>query len=447
MISIRRALVSVSDKRGLAALARALGARGVEIVSTGATARALREAGAEATDVAAATGAPEILDGRVKTLHPKIHAAILADGKNPAHLQTLRDMSLQKFDLVAVNFYPFERAASRGVALAELVESIDIGGPCMVRAAAKNMESVVCVTDPDDYGALAAEMERNDGAVSPPFARRLAAKAFAATARYEAAIANEIAARAESDSAPDGDEEPPLPAERFLALRRERALRYGENPHQRAGLYRVAGESAADAETLQGGALSYNNILDAHAARTLLADLCALREGAAAVIIKHNNPCGAALAPDLAEAFARARAADETSAFGGVVALGGAVDGRLARALVESFFVSRARAGVRRGGAGDSGFEAANAGFAVAAGWGASGARGGVSRRRRGMGAFCNLPTGRRTRFPPPRRLGARPMPASGAICASRGRWRGGLNPTRSCSPKTGRRSASAPGR
>ena len=352
MISIRRALVSVSDKRNLPTLARALRARGVEVVSTGATARALRAAGAETIEVSKVTGAPEILDGRVKTLHPKIHAAILADGRNAAHRKTLRDMSLQKFDLVAVNFYPFAQTAARRPPLAELIENIDIGGPCLVRAAAKNMANVVCVTDPDDYDLLAAEMERNDGKVSAAFARRLAAKAFAATARYEAAIANEIAARAESDSARTVDEKTPFAADRFVALRRERALRYGENPHQQAALYRVADSpAAADAELLQGGALSYNNILDSLAARALIADLSSLRAGAAAAIVKHNNPCGAAAAivkhnnpcgaaigPDLATAFARARAADKEAAFGGVVALGDAVDGRLAQTLVESFF-------------------------------------------------------------------------------------------------------------
>ena len=339
MISIRRALVSVSDKRNLPTLARALRARGVEVVSTGATARALRAAGAETIEVSKVTGAPEILDGRVKTLHPKIHAAILADGRNAAHRKTLRDMSLQKFDLVAVNFYPFAQTAARRPPLAELIENIDIGGPCLVRAAAKNMANVVCVTDPDDYDLLAAEMERNDGKVSAAFARRLAAKAFAATARYEAAIANEIAARAESDSARTADEKTPFAAERFVALRRERVLRYGENPHQQAALYRVADSpAAADAELLQGGALSYNNILDSLAARALIADLSSLRAGAAAAIVKHNNPCGAAIGPDLASAFARARAADEEAAFGGVVALGGAVDRRLARTLTESFF-------------------------------------------------------------------------------------------------------------
>ena len=332
MISIRRALVSVSDKRNLPTLARALRARGVEVVSTGATARALRAAGAETIEVSKVTGAPEILDGRVKTLHPKIHAAILADGRNAAHRKTLRDMSLQKFDLVAVNFYPFAQTAARRPPLAELIENIDIGGPCLVRAAAKNMANVVCVTDPDDYDLLAAEMERNDGKVSAAFARRLAAKAFAATARYEAAIANEIAART-------AGEKTPFAADRFVALRRERVLRYGENPHQQAALYRVADSpAAADAELLQGGALSYNNILDSLAARALIADLSSLRAGAAAAIVKHNNPCGAAIGPDLASAFARARAADEEAAFGGVVALGGAVDGRLAQTLVESFF-------------------------------------------------------------------------------------------------------------
>ena len=339
MISIRRALVSVSDKRNLPTLARALRARGIEVVSTGATARALRAAGAETIEVSKVTGAPEILDGRVKTLHPKIHAAILADGRNAAHRKTLRDMSLQKFDLVAVNFYPFAQTAARRPPLAELIENIDIGGPCLVRAAAKNMANVVCVTDPDDYDLLAAEMERNDGKVSAAFARRLAAKAFAATARYEAAIANEIAARAESIAARTTDEKTPFAADHFVALRRERALRYGENPHQQAALYRVADSpAAADAELLQGGALSYNNILDSLAARALIADLSSLRAGAAAAIVKHNNPCGAAIAPDLASAFARARAADEKSAFGGVVALGGAVDGRLAEMLIESFF-------------------------------------------------------------------------------------------------------------
>jgi phosphoribosylaminoimidazolecarboxamide formyltransferase/IMP cyclohydrolase len=327
----RRALLSVSDKAGLVELARGLADRGYELVSTGGTARAIREAGVAVTDVAEVTGAPEMLDGRVKTLHPRIHAGVLANLHEPSHREQLAAQGIEPFDLVVVNLYRFEEAAARGdLADEALIEEIDIGGPTLVRAAAKNHASVAIVTDPADYADILAELDAA-GTIGPETRRRLALKAYRRTAMYDAAIVAELASR----WTPDDRTPEVLP----LALRRSLELRYGENPHQAAALYAVvgmdpaAGPFVAGAEPLQGKPLSYNNLLDAAAATALARDLV----GDAVVIVKHGNPCGAAEAADLVSAWDRALEADPVSAFGGVVAVRGVVDAMLAARLTSLF--------------------------------------------------------------------------------------------------------------
>jgi phosphoribosylaminoimidazolecarboxamide formyltransferase/IMP cyclohydrolase len=323
----RRALLSVSDKRGLVDLARGLVERGWELVSTGGTARALREAGLPVTDVAAVTGAPEMLDGRVKTLHPRIAGGILADLRRDEHRRQLAEQGIEPFDLVVVNLYRFEEAASRpGIEDDELIEEIDIGGPTLVRAAAKNHASVGIVCDPDDYAGVVAELDER-GSLSEVTRRRLALKAFQLTAAYDAAIAATLGAR----WAP----EERFPARLTLGLRRAQVLRYGENPHQAAALYTRAdadpssGPFATGVTLLAGKPLSYNNLLDVAAAAGLARDLA----GPAVVVVKHGNPCGAAQAADLVTAWQRALEGDPVSAYGGVVAVRGAVDASLATAL------------------------------------------------------------------------------------------------------------------
>jgi phosphoribosylaminoimidazolecarboxamide formyltransferase/IMP cyclohydrolase len=326
-----RALLSVSDKRGLVDLARGLAERGFELVSTGGTARAMREAGIEVRDVAEVTGAPEMLDGRVKTLHPRIHAGILADQSDPSHRRQLAEQGIAPFSLVVVNLYRFEEASARpDISDDELIEEIDIGGPSMVRAAAKNHGSVAIICDPDDYPLVLTELDAH-GAISAEMRRGLALKAFRRTAAYDAAIVGTLARRWTPDDL--------TPASMPLALRRSLELRYGENPHQQAALYAVvgadplAGPFVAGAEPLQGKALSYNNLLDASVAAAAARDLV----GAAVVVLKHGNPCGAAEAEDLVTAWERALAADPVSAFGGVVGIRGRVDVALATALTSLF--------------------------------------------------------------------------------------------------------------
>jgi phosphoribosylaminoimidazolecarboxamide formyltransferase/IMP cyclohydrolase len=326
-----RALLSVSDKTGLAELASALSERGFELVSTGGSARAIREAGVPVTDVAEVTGAPEMLDGRVKTLHPRIHGGVLANLLDPSHRQQLAEQGIEPFSLVVVNLYRFEEAAARGDLSDEaLIEEIDIGGPTLVRAAAKNHANVAIVTDPADYPAVLAEIDEL-GLVSGDTRRRLALKAFRRTAAYDAAIVSELASRwTPDDSTPEV-----VP----LALRRSLELRYGENPHQQAALYSLVGADPAagpfvdGAEPLQGKPLSYNNLLDASAVAAMARDLV----GPAVVIVKHGNPCGAAEADDLVTAWERALEADPVSAFGGVVAVRGEVDESLAEKLIGLF--------------------------------------------------------------------------------------------------------------
>jgi phosphoribosylaminoimidazolecarboxamide formyltransferase / IMP cyclohydrolase len=329
----RRALLSVSDKSGLVELAKALVALGFELVSTGRTARALRDAGLSTTDVSAVTGSPEMLDGRVKTLHPRIHAGLLADVRNPDHREQLAAELIDPFEIVVSNLYPFAEAAARpDLPIDELIEEIDIGGPTLLRAAAKNHASIAVLSDPGQYDAAVAEL-RASGALSDATRSKLAVEAFASISDYDAQIASVLAQRLETGS------DDPLPVRLDLRLGRSLSLRYGENPHQAAALYARAdpvdgtGPFVHGAQPLQGKELSYNNILDAAAAASIVRDL----RGAAVVIVKHGNPCGAAEAATLPEAWERALSGDPVSAFGGVVAVRGCVDADLATALTGLF--------------------------------------------------------------------------------------------------------------
>jgi len=334
--SIRRALVSVSDKRGLADLGRRLRALGIEILSTGGTARALAEAGVAVVQVSDYTGAPEILDGRVKTLHPRIHGGLLGR-PTTEHRAEMAEHGIDPIDLVVVNLYPFERTvASGGAGLADAIENIDIGGPSMIRSAAKNHERVAVVVDPDDYESLAAELERGGGVASPETRFRLACKAFAHTAAYDGAIAAYL-----TSVEPDGNRSG-FPAVLTMQWERVAELRYGENPHQSAAFYRdvrsplssAKRASLAGADVLQGKTLSYNNILDCDAALALCLEFAA----PTAVIIKHTNPCGVASDPGgVAAAYRRARETDPVSAFGGIVAVNREVDAELGHLLAETF--------------------------------------------------------------------------------------------------------------
>ena len=324
--AVRRALLAVYDKRGIVELARDLRDLGVELVSSGGTAAALRDAGVDVTPVEDVTGSPEMLDGRVKTLHPRIHAGLLADRRNPDHVAQLEAQGIEPFDLVVVNLYPFRETVASGAPWGEVIEKIDIGGPAMVRAAAKNHASVAVVVEPSRYADVVAELRR-DGAVSLETRRTLAAAAYAHTAAYDAAVAGWFADRGADPTA--------LPRFMGLAYEKVEDLRYGENPHQRGGLFReVAGPGVlGGAEVLQGKQMSFNNWLDAWAAYDLV---LAMPPGACA-IVKHNNPCGAAVRPTLGEAYRAAFACDEVSAFGGIVAFAGEVDADAAEAMGEVF--------------------------------------------------------------------------------------------------------------
>jgi phosphoribosylaminoimidazolecarboxamide formyltransferase / IMP cyclohydrolase len=342
-----RALLSVSDKTGLVDLGRGLVARGFELVSTGGTARALREAGLPVTDVAAVTGFPEMLDGRVKTLHPRVHAGLLADRRRADHREALIAAGIAPFELVVVNLYPFAAAARQpGLSFDDLVEEIDIGGPSMVRAAAKNHASVAIVTSPARYEAILAALDEH-GEVPLGLRSALAVEAFRHTAAYDARIAAELPGRM-SEAGVELPAEPGLPSSPdpyppvlTISMEKVDTLRYGENPHQPAARYRrtdreprpVEGPFATGEPPLQGKALSYNNVLDASAA----ASVARLTRGPAVVIMKHTNPCGAAERPTLLEAWEAALAGDPVSAFGGVVAVTGTVDRALAERLVSIF--------------------------------------------------------------------------------------------------------------
>ena len=331
----RRALLSVSDRTGLVDLARGLSELGFELVSTGGTARALRDAGLAVTDVATVTDFPEMLDGRVKTLHPAIAGGVLADLRRRDHREQLAAAGIEPFELVAVNLYPFEAAADRpGTSPDELIEEIDVGGPALLRAAAKNHASVGVVTDPATYPLVLEEL-RTGGRLRDETRRRLAVEAFRRTAAYDARIAEELSRRLIGPD-DDGDAFPPLLR---LTLERERMLRYGENPQQPAAVYRVpgtpasAGPFASRIDLRQGRELSYNNLLDASAAAALVRDL----RGPACAVVKHASPCGAAEAGDIGAAWEAARAGDPQSSFGGVVALSRPIDVHLAERLVAVF--------------------------------------------------------------------------------------------------------------
>ncbi len=324
-VTISRALLSVSDKTGLVELGQELAARGVELVSTGGTAKALRKAGLVVRDIADLTGFPEMMDGRVKTLHPKVHGGLLGVRDNPDHAAAMADHAIGAIDLVVVNLYPFEATVARGAARDDVIEKIDIGGPSMVRSAAKNHQFVAIVTDPADYGALLTELQTTGGATSLPFRRHLAAKAYAQTAAYDAAIAAWFATV---------DQCQHFPATLTQAYRLVTTLRYGENPHQSAALYVPRGSDVIglpQAEQIQGKDLSYNNYNDANAAIELIAEFSGA--GPTVVIVKHANPCGVATAPTLLEAWQAALTCDAVSAFGGIVATNVPLDGPTAEAI------------------------------------------------------------------------------------------------------------------
>jgi phosphoribosylaminoimidazolecarboxamide formyltransferase/IMP cyclohydrolase len=325
---IDRALLSVSDKTGLADFAHGLRAHGVEIVSTGGTAKALRDAGIPVTDVAEITEFPEMMDGRVKTLHPRIHGGLLAVRGNDAHEKALAEHAIPKIDLLVVNLYPFEATVAGDADFATCIENIDIGGPAMIRAAAKNHDSVTVVVEPEDYARVLAEMAEHGGATSDALRKSLAAKAYARTSSYDAAIADWFAEQLGERN----------PERRVIAGALAEALRYGENPHQWAAFYKTAERrfGIATAEQVQGKALSYNNLNDTDAAYELVAEFDPA-SSAAVAIIKHANPCGVAMGETLTEAYEKALACDAVSAFGGIVALNRDLDADAAREIVKIF--------------------------------------------------------------------------------------------------------------
>jgi phosphoribosylaminoimidazolecarboxamide formyltransferase/IMP cyclohydrolase len=324
---IVRALLSVSDKSGLVEFARALAGHGVELISTGGTCKALAEAGLTVLDVSALTGFPEMMDGRVKTLHPKVHAGLLAIRDNKDHAAALAAHGIRPIDLVVVNLYPFEATVAKGADFETCIENIDIGGPAMIRAAAKNHADVAVVVEPQDYALVLEELAQHRG-TTLTLRQKLAAKAYARTAVYDAAIANWFAQTL-------GD---PAPAYRAIGGRLAEALRYGENPHQQAAFYRTGEQrpGVATARQVQGKQLSYNNINDTDAAYECVAEFDSKRSAACA-IIKHANPCGVAEGSTLVEAYRKALACDPVSAFGGVVALNRTLDAEAARAITELF--------------------------------------------------------------------------------------------------------------
>jgi phosphoribosylaminoimidazolecarboxamide formyltransferase/IMP cyclohydrolase len=325
---VTRALISVSDKTGVVDFARALAGHAVELVSTGGTRKTLSDAGLKVLDVSDLTGFPEMMDGRVKTLHPAVHGGLLAMRDNAAHVDAMRAHNIRPIDLLVVNLYPFEAAAARGADFAACIENIDIGGPAMIRAAAKNHDDVAVVVEASDYDAVLAELTQHAGATTLALRRRLAAKAYARTAAYDAAISNWFAKEL-SDIAPDY---------RAFGGRLIEKLRYGENPHQAAAFYRTPDPrfGVSTARQAQGKQLSYNNINDTDAAYECVAEFDPARTAACA-IIKHANPCGVAAGDNLLDAYRKAFACDPVSAFGGIVALNRTLDAEAARAITEIF--------------------------------------------------------------------------------------------------------------
>ena len=325
MNRIARVLLSVTDKTGIVEFARGLNSFGAELISTGGTARLIRDAGIPVKDVSEVTGFPEMLDGRVKTMHPKIAGGLLAMRSNPEHMQAIAQHDIQPIDMVVVNLYRFEEAAAKaGAALEELIENIDIGGPTMLRAAAKNFQDVAVVVSPEDYGSILEEMAKNEGALARETKWRLAKKVFRTTANYDAAISARLE-QVDSASA--------LPADLNLRAPKAMDLRYGENPHQSAALYARRGKGIAGAEQLQGRELSYNNLVDLDAAWQLALEFAQ----PAAAIIKHTNPCGCAEQATLAEAYRKAFECDPVSAYGGVIGLNRPMDEETAREIAKTF--------------------------------------------------------------------------------------------------------------
>ena len=326
MTKISRALISVSDKTGLEDMGRYLAENRVEILSTGGTAKALRDLGLTVKDVSDETGFPEIMDGRVKTLHPKIHGGILARRDDDGHQAAMRDNAIGPIDLLVVNLYPFEATLAGGAEFEDCIETIDIGGPALIRAAAKNHEFVTVVVDPGDYAQVIEEMKAGDGSTTPEFRKQLAARAYGRTGAYDAAISGWF----------QGQIGEPFPPRIAVGARRKQLLRYGENPHQQAAFY-VGGEQRpgiATAEQIQGKELSYNNLGDTDAAFELVSEFTG---NPACAIIKHANPCGVAVADSLTEAYARALACDTESAFGGIIAVNQTLDAATAEEVAKLF--------------------------------------------------------------------------------------------------------------
>jgi phosphoribosylaminoimidazolecarboxamide formyltransferase/IMP cyclohydrolase len=320
-----RALLSVSDRTGLIELGRALAARGVELLSTGGTGKALADAGLRVVQVADYTGSPEMLDGRVRTLHPKVHGGILGRRDLADHAAQMKAHGIQQIDLIVSSLYPFEATVAAGKPFDDCIENIDIGGPAMIRSAAKNHDAVIVLTDPSQYAELVAELDAHDGATTLAFRRRLAGLAYARTASYDAAIAAWMA----------GEREETFPERVVVAGRRVEVLRYGENPHQEAAFYATSERrpGVATARQVQGKELSYNNLNDTDAAYELVAEF----DRPAIVIVKHANPCGVAVADTLAEAYRLALAADPVSAFGGIIAANRPLDGKTAEQIAKLF--------------------------------------------------------------------------------------------------------------
>jgi len=334
MRKIKRAIISVTDKTGIEEFAAALSEAGVEIISTGGTAERIKGAGVEVVSISSYTGFPEMLDGRVKTLHPKIHGGILGVREDPHHMQQMKENGIEPIDMVVVNLYAFEETVAGGCSLAEAMEKIDIGGPTMIRAAAKNYTDVAVVVDPDDYAAVIEEMKTSNGMLSHSTRFALAKKVFALTARYDAAVSNHLGSVPKMPSI-----EPPLafPETLTVQFKKMQDLRYGENPHQSAAFYHTrpgGGEKTCGATQLHGKALSFNNLLDLSAAHALAIEM----KEPAAVIVKHNNPCGVAASEvDLLDAYNRAYACDKKSAFGGIVGLNRPVTKDLAETMSRIF--------------------------------------------------------------------------------------------------------------
>ncbi len=329
MPKIERALVSVTDKAGIVDFVKELAAQGVEIISTGGTAKVLSENGVKVVEISDYTGFPEMMDGRLKTLHPKVHGGLLGIRANADHMAALKEQGIQTIDMLVVNLYRFEETVAKGCELHEAIENIDIGGPTMLRAAAKNYQDVSVVTDPEDYAKLIEEMQANGGSLSAETNFELCRKTFALTARYDAAISNHLMGI-------DVEEGQRFPKTYTVQYERKQVLRYGENPHQKAafyGEYNISEPTIATAEQLWGKELSYNNIMDADAALDMIMEF----DKTACVILKHSNPCGAAQSAALVDAYTRAFNVDATSAFGGIVGFNRSVDAATAEEIAKVF--------------------------------------------------------------------------------------------------------------